>query len=147
MAKTAPAPSKEGTAPQAPTPARPPAPRPDEEGYRRLVASAEGRYQAGDFAGAASDYRRALAIRESSAALGGLGRALYDANQPKEAERALLRAVALDRGNARAHLTLGMIYGEQGRRAQARQAYERYLALEPNGPYARDVRAVLKQME
>ena len=146
-AAPAPAPSKAGTAPQAPPPARPPAPRPDEEGYRRLVASAEERYQAGDFAGAATAYRRALALRETSAALGGLGRALYDANQPKEAERALQRAVALDGGNARAHLTLGMIYGEQGRRAEARKAYERYLALEPNGPYARDVRAVLKQME
>ena len=125
----------------------PPAPRPDEEGYRRLLASAEAKYQAGDFPGAVSEYRKALALRETSAALGGLGRALYDANQPKEAERALQRAVALDRGNARAHLTLGMIYGEQGRRDEARKAYQRYLALEPNGPYARDVRAVLKQME
>jgi tetratricopeptide (TPR) repeat protein len=97
--------------------------------------------------GAAADYRRALAQRETSPALAGLGRALYDLNEPLGALDALLRAIEIDRRNARAYLTLGEIYLRQDRRRDARRAYERYLQLEPAGPYAREVRAVLLQLE
>jgi tetratricopeptide (TPR) repeat protein len=128
--------------------ARPPRARPaDDEAYRKAFASAERKYQAGNFAGAVADYERALSMKETSPALAGLGRALYDSNQPAAALEALLRAIEIDRRNARAYLTLGEIYVEQERKREARSAYERYLALEPNGPYARDVRSVLQQMQ
>jgi CheY-like chemotaxis protein len=118
----------------------------DEEAYRRALSSAERKYQAGNFAGAVADYRRAIAARETSAALAGLGRALYDGNQAREAQEVLLRAIELDSRNSRAWLTLAEIYVEQGRKGEARRAYLTYLELEPNGPYARDVRSVLQQL-
>ena len=92
------------------------------------------------------DYRRALGLKETSAAQAGLGRALYDGNQPLAAQEALLRAIELDARNARAWLALGEIYLEQDRKDEARQAYLKYLEIEPNGPYARDVRSVLQQL-
>ncbi|HYQ81415.1 MAG TPA: tetratricopeptide repeat protein, partial [Anaeromyxobacteraceae bacterium] len=119
----------------------------DEEAYRRALASAERKYQAGNFSGAVADYRRALAAKDTSVAHAGLGRALYDGNQPREAQEALLRAIELDARNARAWLALAEIYVEQDRKADARRAYLRYLELEPNGPYARDVRSVLQQLK
>ncbi|HEY6107000.1 MAG TPA: DUF4388 domain-containing protein, partial [Anaeromyxobacteraceae bacterium] len=133
----------------------PPSPEPravrpragDDDAYRRALASADRKYQAGNFAAAVADYRRAIASRETSEALAGLGRALYDGNQPLAAQEELLRAIEIDRRNARAWLTLGGIYVEQERKGEARQAYLRYLELEPNGPYARDVRSVLQQLQ
>jgi CheY-like chemotaxis protein len=124
--------------------ARPPG---DEEAYRRYLASADRKYETGNLTGAVADYRRALAQRETSPALAGLGRALYDLNEGLGALDALLRAIEIDRRNARAYLTLGEIYVQQDRRRDARRAYERYLQLEPAGPYAREVRAVLLQLE
>jgi CheY-like chemotaxis protein len=149
----APAPAPEAAAsppaPEAPREAPRPAARTragDEEAYRRALASAERKYQAGNFDGAVADFQRAVESKETSVAQAGLGRALYDSNQPAAALEALLRAIEIDRRNARAYLTLGEIYMEQDRKPEARVAYERYLALEPNGRYARDVRSVLQQM-
>jgi len=36
-----------------------------------------------------------------------------------------------------------VIHQDEGRKAQARAAYERFLQLQPNGPQAADVRQVL----
>ncbi|HEU4385321.1 MAG TPA: response regulator [Anaeromyxobacteraceae bacterium] len=144
-------PARGSEAPQAPAAAAR-EPRPgrsraaDEEAYRRAMASAERKYQAGNFAGAVADYERAIAAKETSAAQAGLGRALYDGNQPLSAQEALLRAIEIDERNARAWLALGEIYVAQDRKADARRAYLKYLELEPSGPYAREVRSVLQQL-
>lgn len=136
-----------------PPPVVPPAASPgpggagQDEVYRRAMASAERKYRAGNFSGAVADYRRAIAARKTSAALAGMGRALYDGNQAGPAQDALLRAIEIDRRNANAWLTLGEIYVGQDRIEEARHAYLRYLELEPNGRYARDVRSVLQQLK
>ncbi len=117
-----------------------------EASYRKAFASAERKYQASNFLAAVADYRRALMFRETSEALAGLGRALYDASQPGPALAALRRAVELDPKNADAYLTLGEVYLLDDRSREARAAYERYLELAPSGPHAPDVRAVLERM-
>jgi len=111
----------------------------------RLLASGDKRYEAGDFAGAAADYRRSLAARPGAPAFVGLARALYDSNPANagEALRALDGAVRLDARHAQAYLLYGVIHQDEGRKAQARAAYERFLQLQPNGPQAADVRQVL----
>lgn len=162
-AAVAPTPAAAPAQASAPTPAaaetprvaqRPASPEPggapgagEEEVYRRAMVSAERKYRAGNFSGAVAEYRRAIAVRETSAALAGMGRALYDGNQAVPAQEALLRAIEIDRRNANAWLTLGEIYLGQGRHEQARRAYLRYLELEPNGRYARDVRSVLQHLK
>jgi len=124
-----------------------PAPTADgEESYRKAFASAERKYQSSNFLGAVADYRRALMFRETSEALAGLGRALYDASQPGPALAALRRSVELDPRNADAYLTLGEVYLLDERTREARAAYERYLELAPDGAHAPDVRAVLERM-
>jgi CheY-like chemotaxis protein len=147
------APAPAAASPPAPPSTPAPTPRParprsgDDEAYRRALASADRKYQDGNFAAAVADYRRAIASKETSAAQAGLGRALYDGNQPLEAQEALLRAIELDPRNARAWLALGEIYVEQDRKDEARRAYMKYLEIEPSGPYARDVRSVLQQLQ
>ncbi len=114
--------------------------------YREAFDRAGRRYQAGDFAAAAADYRRALGVQETSEALAGLGRALYDARRPGEALEALDRAVALDAANGDAWLALGEVHLSRGERAEARAAYRRYLEVAPGGAHADEVRQVLQRL-
>ncbi len=124
-----------------------PTPTPPDDGYQRALDAAQRKYEAGNFTAAIAEYRLAIALRETSPALAGLGRALYDANQPGPALRALRRAVEVDDRNAEAYIALGEIYLGDKRFAEARRSYKRYLALEPHGRYAADVRSVLAQMK
>jgi Flp pilus assembly protein TadD len=111
----------------------------------RLIASGERRYEEGDYIGSVAEYRRALGARPSAQAFVGLARSLYDANPRNagEALRALDSAVKLDPRHAQAYLLQGVIHQDEGRKAQARQAYERFLQLQPTGPQAADVRQIL----
>ncbi|MCM2334441.1 MAG: tetratricopeptide repeat protein, partial [Anaeromyxobacteraceae bacterium] len=92
-----------------------------------------------------ADFRRALGARPSAPAFVGLARALYDSNPANagEALRALDGAIRLDPRYAQAHLLVGVIHQDEGRKAQARAAYERFLQLQPTGPQAADVRQIL----
>jgi cytochrome c-type biogenesis protein CcmH/NrfG len=109
------------------------------------VAAGDKRYELGDFAGAVSEYRRSLATRPSAPAFVGLARALYDSNPQNAAEavRALDGAVRVDPRYAQAYLLYGVIHQDEGRKAQARAAYEKFLQLQPTGPQAADVRQIL----
>ena len=129
-----------------PTPAPTPAVTSPDESYRKAFESAERKAQSANFLGAVSDYRKALLFRETSEALAGLGRALFDASQPGPALDALKRAVQIDPNNAEAWVTLGEVYLLDDRTREARAAYERYLELRPDGRFAADVRAVLARM-
>jgi CheY-like chemotaxis protein len=144
-----PAPAPAATAP-APPPARPPAPPAPspETAYREALAAADRKYEAGSFAAAVADYRRAVALRETGPSLVGLARALYDAERPVEAQRALERSVAVAPDYAPAYLLLGEIHQADGRNPEARSAYERFLELEPRGEQARVVREIVaKQLQ
>ena len=114
----------------------------------RLLAAADRKYEAGDYAGAIADYRRSLGARPGAPAFVGLARALYDSdprNGP-EALRALDGAVRLDPRYAQAYLLTGGILQGEGQRARARAAYERFLELQPDGPQAADVRQLLAKL-
>jgi tetratricopeptide (TPR) repeat protein len=121
-----------------------PAPRRAEDGdYRRLLAVAERKYEAGRFPEAIADYRRALAARATGPAHVGLARALYDANRSDEALRELERAIQQDGRYPPAWLLLGEINQGEGRIREARAAYERFLQLEPKGERAAAVREII----
>lgn len=116
---------------------------PTEADYRRVLAAAERKYDAGRFVDAVADYRRAVALRSTGPANVGLARALYDANRSAEALRALEEAIAVDGRYAPAWLLLGEVKQAEGKIPQARAAYQRFLQLAPNGEQARAVREIL----
>ena len=59
----------------------------------------------------------------------------------------LERARALAPDDDQAYVLLGAAYQSAGRSADAITAYERYLALAPDGKFARDVRSILKRLK
>ncbi|HSM92863.1 MAG TPA: tetratricopeptide repeat protein, partial [Anaeromyxobacteraceae bacterium] len=142
----APAPAvKPAAAPKAPAP-KPPAPvRNDDDEQARLLASAERKYNGGNFLAAIADYRRAASIQPSAPAHVGLARALYDANKAGEALSELKAATRVDPKYAPAFLLLGEIHQGEGRNAEARAAYQTFLTLSPSGEQARAVREILSK--
>ena len=144
-----PSPPAEAAAPApAPSPPEPKAarsPRDVDAEHRRLLASAERKYEAGRFQEAISEYRRAIALRSTAPAHVGYARALYDANRAADAQREVETAISENGSYAPAWLLLGEIHQQQGRLTQARAAYERFLQLSPNGEQARAVREILSK--
>lgn len=119
----------------------------DAEEYEARLGAARRERAAGRLASAIDGYRRALAVRDTSAGQAELGGALLDAAQPAAALEALRRAVELDATNAPAYMALGEVSLGEGRVDDARRAFERYLALEPQGDRAAEVRAALERMK
>ncbi|HET8732764.1 MAG TPA: DUF4388 domain-containing protein [Anaeromyxobacteraceae bacterium] len=110
---------------------------------RKLLASADRKYAAGRYAEAIADYRRAIAQKPAPATHVALARALYDAHRSAEAMQELDGVLSDDPRNAGAWLLRGDIHQGEGRPAEAREAYRRFLELEPHGEQARTVRMIL----
>jgi CheY-like chemotaxis protein len=72
-----------------------------------------------------------------------LGLSRYDAGDRFGAEDAAMRTLDLDAKNGRAVMLLATIYLDAGQRQKAAVELKRYLALEPNGPFAPDARELL----
>ncbi|MFT3914422.1 MAG: response regulator [Anaeromyxobacteraceae bacterium] len=148
-AEPPPAPAPEPAA-VAPSPERPAAEPPRaasaEADYRKLLASAGRKYELGRFNEAIADYKRALAVKPTAAARTGLARALYDANRTDEAVREAKVALDEDPRYAPAWLMLGELNQAQGKKAAAKTAYEKFLALSPKGEQARAVREILSKL-
>lgn len=135
--------------PAAATPA-PPAAGGDAE-FEKLIKQGKLANQAERFKSAAVAYRKALALKPDSVeAKAGLGIALVNSDPGnggyREAVQLLQDAIKSDESNARAWLSLGMAYQFTNQRQQAAAAYRKYLVIEPRGPAASDVRAMLKEL-
>ncbi len=103
----------------------------------------------GDFAAAAVQYRRALAIKPSSLeAKEGLGGAIVNssgaAGSYSEAAQLLTEVVRADANRPRAWLFLGAAQQFNGQYAPALESYRTYLELAPNDRWAREVRDVVR---
>lgn len=82
-------------------------------------------------------YRRALSIDPYQAeAQYNLGYVLLDRGRPNEAVKFLIGATRRDPSFADAHFYLAVACETLGDRTKARQAWQRYLELEPSGPWA-----------
>ena len=117
-----------------------------EDTYQAALREARRDREAGRLDAAIDGYRRALGAVETSAAQAELGLSLRDAGQLGAAADAVRRALALDARNASAYIALGEISVREHRLDDARSAYERYLALEPQGEHAARARAALAEM-
>lgn len=71
-------------------------------------------------------------------------------NQQDDAAKALAdfeSALALDKAPVQAHRSSGLVYREQGRKAEAAAAFERYLQAAPDAPDAGLVRSYLSELK
>jgi len=104
-----------------------------------MPSLAEAWYRAGALAYTLGHLGEAIGCFRRAAATGGkstfgrLGkvRALLAEDRNDEAERVLRRTLALDPGNAIAHDLLGNLLSESGRFDEARQCFERTIAIAP----------------
>ena len=81
--------------------------------------------------------------RPTPAARVALARALYDAHRDADAMGELDQVLGANPRDASAWLLRGDIHQGEGRTDQARDAYRRFLELEPKGEQARVVRMIL----
>ncbi len=117
---------------------------PEEEAYAKELATGEASLKHSDVPRAVAAYRRAVELKpESAAAQMALGDALLETDDAKAALEALEKAARLNPKSGRTLVLLGAAHQAVGNNAAAMHDYDRYLSLEPNGPSARDVRAIL----
>ncbi|MEN9800419.1 MAG: hypothetical protein RL653_4116 [Pseudomonadota bacterium] len=115
------------------------------------VRGAKQAMQYGLWKVAADSFRKALAVgADTPDVKAGLGICLVSADTGvrgyQEAVGLLRQALAQDGENARAWLSLGMASQFLGNNPEAVVAYKRYLALQPNGKSAAEVRAMLERL-
>ena len=132
-------PTKEVEAPKQETPA---------ELFDKALRRGKSYTERGSARRAAAEFRKALAIKPKSAeALAGLGNASFELGDTGAALKSLKAAIAADPGYGHSYVLLGAVHQAEGRAADARSAYQKYLSVEPNGRHASDVRAILKVLK
>jgi Flp pilus assembly protein TadD len=75
-----------------------------------------------------------------------LARAELDRGRLGEARSLAKKALAADPQRLDAYIYLGNAEQEAGKAEDARAAYKKYLELAPNGPFARELRAILSNL-
>jgi len=114
----------------------------DDEAVLALVADA---YEHKGDKEKADAYRKR--IPESAPVIFNKAVPLLNAGKDAEAEPILVQAIERDDSFARAHYELGMLYGRQGKNAEARKQLERYLELDPEGENAEMAKEMLKYLQ
>jgi hypothetical protein len=154
-----PAPEPVAVAAPVPAPALAPAPKPapapvaapkqEERGadYDALVAEGRTAYEKGRVKQAVKAGEAALALRpDGDAALVLLAHCQLDRGATAKALASAQKAAQANSKNAEAYLVIGIAQQEATRTADARNAYQRYLALAPKGQYAGEIRSVLRTL-
>jgi len=127
-------------------PAEPPAPRP--VGPKALVAQAQKALGAGETGRALDLYGKALAAQPDNVeALTGQGLCYFELAQYAPAEASFQRALQLDLDHPDAIMGLAETYRQQGKKAQALELFERYLAVHPGGEEAAVARYAISQLK
>jgi DNA-binding response OmpR family regulator len=123
-------------------------PADDAKAFEKAVRRGKAMVEQGNAKGAVAELKKALAIKPGSAvALAELGNAYYELGDNAAALQTLQNAVGADASYAHAYVLLGAVYQGMNRASDARNAYEKYLALEPNGKFAQDVKSILKALK
>jgi peptidoglycan/xylan/chitin deacetylase (PgdA/CDA1 family)/TolA-binding protein len=104
-------------------------------------------YKEKRYADAAAKFIEASNLQPASALFANnAGFAFYRMGQYDEAVKWFLQTIALDSKRAVAYLNLGDAYVNLQKKAEARDAYEKFLALSPNSKSAPDVREKIKSL-
>lgn len=105
--------------------------------------------QAGRFVQARKGLTKYLASADDSRAHYYLGETYRRENEPKERPQAIQhyqKAIDLDSAFADPHRGLGTLYYQEGKREEARQAFERYLILAPVAKDRPFIEGILKEL-
>ncbi|HVT06662.1 MAG TPA: DUF4388 domain-containing protein [Polyangia bacterium] len=112
-----------------------------------LLAACRGSYQEARMKDAEAACTAARdANPDSAEANGYLAHVLFNRNRRPEALAAAERAVKLDAKLADAYLVIGGIHQDAGEMSEAKHAYQRYLELQPHGPKAGEVQAIVERL-
>jgi TolA-binding protein len=151
-----PAPLQEGEAPSPKAPDPVAKPEPDEaqpapppaRGPKQLLADAQRLRERGAFDKAVDLYERVIQAQPGNArALAGRGLCYLDLQQYALAEQSFRAALQADPEEADALLGLAEAARYQGKKSEAIQHYERYLALHPDGEDAVAARNAIQQLK
>jgi len=113
------------------------------------VANDEGMrlYKEKRYADASAKFVEACQLQPTKALFANnAGFAFYRLGQYDDAEKWFLQTIALDPKRAVAYLNLGDAYFDQQKKAEAKAAYEKFLAMSPNSKSAPGVREKLKAL-
>jgi tetratricopeptide (TPR) repeat protein len=111
-----------------------------------LLKSARTKLRSGDPAGAASEYKKALAMKGGNGARLGLAKAHYEMGQTAKAKKQLKKVLASSPTSGGALLLMGSISQEQGDRGGARGYYQKYLDSHPTSRRAERIRGILMRL-
>ena len=115
----------------------------DPEAARPLNERAREAYAAGNFVEAAQFFEQSYQAYQHPEFIYNQAQCLRRASQNEAALTAYQRYVEAGGGAAVAHIQIGECLTALGRRDEARQAFERYLELEPEGPHAAQARQAI----
>ena len=104
------------------------------------------RLRHGSFSEIRSACSLAFEVQPDAQLAGDVARAALDQRRTRDAAAWARKAIALDARFAEAFVYLGAAESELGHRSAARQAYGRYLELEPKGEQAENVRAIIENL-
>ena len=112
--------------------------------YDTAMAECRAQMNAGRIQHAVTSCRQAADARpKSSEALTLLAEAEFTRGHTGVALKLATQAATANQNFADAYVIIGGVYQEKGKNAEARAAYEQYLALQPKGKHAADLRAIL----
>jgi tetratricopeptide (TPR) repeat protein len=115
--------------------------------YDSAIADCRAQMTAGRIAHAVTSCRAASEARpRSSEALTLLAEAEFTRGHTGVALKLATQAANMNQNFADAYVIIGGVYQEKGKNAEARAAYEQYLALQPKGKHAADLRAILPSL-
>jgi len=115
--------------------------------YDAAIADCRAQIAAGKIAHAVTSCKAATEAKpRSSEALTLLAEAEFTRGHTGVALKLATQATNANQNFADAYVIIGGVYQEKGRNAEARAAYEQYLALQPKGKHAADLRAILPSL-
>ncbi len=116
-------------------------------GAAALKTRASSLAEAGQWPAALDLYTRAArAAPRDADAWFGIGLCQVELGQPKAATKTARYALTLAPAHVLCHVLAGFLSQERRGYAEAREHYERALALEPDGPFAPELESVLAQL-